>query len=147
MYQKSWSYYAILFLRCCAWRMWLFFFLGYFLPCYPPNSLKNENFKKWKQYLEIPSFYTSVPKIMAIWYTVPGIMRMTHVTVLFFFGLLFGLSPPTLPEKWKFQKNEKPGDTIILHMCTKNYDQMMYCFWDMVCNGRMDRWTDGKSNI
>ena len=38
---------------------------------------------------------------------------------------------------------KKPGDTITLHMCTKNYDQMMYGSWDMVHNGRMD----GKSDI
>ena len=34
-----------------------------------------------------------------------------------------------------------PGDIIILHMCTKNYDQMMYGSWDMVHN----RQTDGQS--
>ena len=47
-----------------------------------------------------------------------------------------------------------PGDIIILHMCTKNYDQMMYGSWDMdaiVRDGQMDwrtdRRTDGKSDI
>ena len=30
--------------------------------------------------------------------------------------------PPNNPEKMK----KTPGDIIILHMCTKNYDQMMY---------------------
>ena len=32
------------------------------------------------------------------------------------------------PEKLKLKKNEKniPGDIMILHICTKNYDQMMY---------------------
>ena len=30
-----------------------------------------------------------------------------------------------------------PGDIIILHMCTKNYDKIMYSSWDMAC----DRWT------
>ena len=50
------------------------------------------------------------------------------------------------PEKWKFQKNEKrPGDFIILHTCTKNYDYMIYGSWDMVRDGRMDGRTDGKS--
>ena len=125
-----------------------FSFWAIFCPVTPLTASKMKISKKQKQYLEIPSFYTSVPKIMVIWYTVPGIWHMMHATVLFPFGLHFGLSPPTLPEKWKFQKNEKPGDTIILHMCTKNYDQIiMCCFWDMVCNGWMDRWTDGKSNI
>ena len=31
------------------------------------------------------------------------------------------------PKKSKYLKNEKtPGTIIILHICTKNYDQMMY---------------------
>ena len=64
---KTWSY-ATLFLRCGAWWI-LFFILGQFLPFYPPNSPKNQNFKKMKKHLEIPSFYTSVPKIMIICYT------------------------------------------------------------------------------
>ena len=33
-------------------------------------------------------------------------------------------------------------DIIILHICTKNYDQMMYGSWDMVCDGRKDRQTE-----
>ena len=36
-----------------------------------------------------------------------------------------------------------PGDIIILHMCTKNYDQMMYGSWDMVrdrCNCYFSFW-------
>ena len=49
VHQKSWSY-AILFLRYGAWQMQLLFFiLGYFLPFYPPNSTKNEYFKKMKK--------------------------------------------------------------------------------------------------
>ena len=58
----------------------MFLILGYFLPFYPPNNPKNQNFEKMKK---------------------------------------------------------TPGDIIILHKCTKNYDQMMYSSWDMVrdrCN-------------
>ena len=28
-----------------------------------------------------------------------------------------------------------PGDIIILHKCTKNYDHMLYCSLDMARNG------------
>ena len=38
--------------------------------------------------------------------------------------------------------NTKPGDIIILHMCTKNYDQMMYGSRDMVHDERTDGQTD-----
>ena len=33
---------------------------------------------------------------------------------------------------------KKPGDIIILHMFSKNYDQMKYSTGDMVRNERMD---------
>ena len=35
-----------------------------------------------------------------------------------------------------------PGDIIILYMCTKNYDHMMYGSWDLVHDGWMDGRTD-----
>ena len=38
---------------------------------------------------------------------------------------------------------KKPGDIIILHMGTKNYDQTMYGSWDMVHDG----WMYEKSDI
>ena len=28
-----------------------------------------------------------------------------------------------------------PRDVIILHKCTKNHDHMLYCSWDMACDG------------
>ena len=51
----------------------------HFLPFYPTNSLKNQNLQKWKKQREISSFYTSVPKVMIICYTVPEIWRMRGV--------------------------------------------------------------------
>ena len=108
----------------------IFCHLGQFFAHLPPENLKNQNFEKiLKNPLEILSFYTSVPKIMIIWYTVPEIWCMTNVIVIFNVGLFFALLPPNSP------KNQ---DITILHMCTKNYDQMMYGFWEMVCNRRMD---------
>ena len=48
---------------------------------------------------------------------------MTDVNVISHFGLFFAL---LLPNQ-NFEKIQTtPGDIIILHMCTKNYDQMMY---------------------
>ena len=63
---------------------------------------------------------------MIISYTVSEIWYVTNAIFIFILGLLFALLPLTV-QKAKFFKNEKlPGDTIIYHMCTKNYDQMMY---------------------
>ena len=50
------------------------FHFGLFFALLPPNSPKNQNFKKIiKKKLEVSSFYTSVPKIMIVRYTVPGL--------------------------------------------------------------------------
>ena len=101
-----------------------------------------------KKRMEILSVYTSVPKIMIICYTVPEIWHMMNIISIFHFELFFVLLLPWQPEKPIFSKNaKKPGDIIILYMCTKNYDQMMHSSWDMVCDRwkerKMDRWTDG----
>ena len=61
--------------------------------------------KKWKKkHLEKSSFYTSVPKIMIICYTVPDIWCMADVIVNFYFGLFFVFSPPLLP-CYAFEEN------------------------------------------
>ena len=102
--------------------------LDHFLPFYPTNSSKNQTLKKRKKkHLEISSFYKSVPNIMIICYTVPEIWHVTDV-IIFHFGLFFALLPTLTAQKIKIKKKRKktPGDITILHMCTKNYDQMMY---------------------
>ena len=61
-------------------------------------------------------------------------------------GYFLPFYPPNSPKNQNFEKMKKtPGDIIILHMCAKNYDQMMYGSWDMVCNGRMDKQTDRQT--
>ena len=56
-------------------------------------------------------------------------------------------SPNSLENQNKKKMKKMPADIIILRMCTKNYDQMMYGSQDMVHNRRIDRQTDGKSDI
>ena len=46
------------------------------------------------------------------------------------------LLPLNNPKNQNFKKMKKsPGDTIILHKCTKKHDHMLYCSWDMACDG------------
>ena len=79
---------------------------------------------------------------MIICYNVPEIWCMTDVIVIFDFGLFFPFYFPSSPKNKNYTKMKKtPGDIIILHMCTKNYDYMMYGSWDMV----RDRWTDWQT--
>ena len=64
-----------------------------------------------------------------------------------FWAIFCPFTPLTVPKVKKLKNLKKaPGDIIILHTCTKNYDRMMYGSWDMVHNRRTDRqterWTD-----
>ena len=60
-------------------------------------------------------------------YAVPEIWHVTNVIVIFHFGLFFALLPPNSLKNQIFLKMKTtPGDIIILHKCTKNYDQVMY---------------------
>ena len=56
--------------------------------------------------------------------------------------------PSNNPKNQNFEKMKKtPGDIIILHVCTRNYDQMMYGSRGMVQDRRTDRQTDGWTEI
>ena len=84
----------------CSWDMahdrcnCYFSFWAIFCPFAPITAQKIKIKKnKIKKCLEISSFYTSIPKIMIICYTVPEIQPMTHV-IIFHFGLFFALLPP-----------------------------------------------------
>ena len=43
-----------------------------------------------------------------------------------------------------FLSSNSPKNQNFMKMCIKNYDQMMYSFWDMVHNRRMDEKSDIK---
>ena len=109
------------------------FHFGLFLALfYPANTPKYENLQKWKNYLKISSFYTSVLKDMIICYTVPEIWHVTSVIVIWAFFCPF---TPLRPPKMKISKKWKI--TSRFHhftVCTKNHDYMP-CSWDMACDG------------
>ena len=110
------------FLRYGAWKTGFFSFCNIFGHFTPLTTQKMK-----KKSLQISSFYKSGLKIMIKCYTVPEIWFVTDVIFIFHFRLFFFL---------------KMNDIIILHLCTKNYDKMMYGSWDIACNGRTDRCTD-----
>ena len=70
-----------------------FIILDHFLPFYPLNNRKNQNFEKLKKSPGGIIFYTSAPKIITICYTVPEIQCVMDVTFIFHFGLFFALLP------------------------------------------------------
>ena len=107
---------------------WVFF---YFFGTFTPIITQKIQIKKKKEKKNdwVSSFYTSVPKIMIISYTVPEILRVTDVIVILHFGLFFRSFNPLTAWKIKIKnkKEKKPGDIINLLKCTKNHDHMLNC--------------------
>ena len=52
----------------------------------------------------------------------------------FSFWAIFGSLTCLKNKNFKKMEKKPSGDIIILHKCTKNHDQMLYCSWDMECN-------------
>ena len=117
VYHK-WQSYNVWFLRYGAQQTEFFLILEHFLPFYPTNNPKKQNFEKIKR-LEILSFYKIVPKIMIISYTAPEKWHVTDVIFIFHFRLAFGSF--TSLTAWKIKK--MPGDIncipkIMIRWCT-----------------------------
>ena len=128
----------------------IFCLFGIFFALLPPiRTQKIKILKKWKRkkkHLEISSFYTSVPKIMIICYTVPEIWHVTDVIVIFHFGLFFALLQPK-KSNFKKKKVKNSGDIIILH--TPVYHKFWLDDVRFLRYGaqQTDGQTDGKSDI
>ena len=107
MRKKPWRSYKrevcdVKFLRYEARQTKFFIILGHCLPFHTTDNPKNQKFKKMKKktkILEISLFYTSVPKIMIIYYTVSQIWR-----VRVHFELHIGHLPPLMVQRFKFSK-------------------------------------------
>ena len=118
---------------------------GPFFALYPtPHPLTAQKFKvlKWKNHLEILSLCICAPWITIIWWMVPEIcsVRDNFFIILSYF-LPFYL--PNSPKNQILKKWRKRLGISSFYICTKNYDQMMYGFWDMVhdrCNCYFSFW-------
>ena len=107
-----------------------------FLPFYPLNNLKNQNFLKndktsWRYY-----HFTQVQhkwQSYNVWFLRYGVWLTESFVIL---GRFLPFYSPWQPKKPKFWKNEKnPGDIIILHIFTINDNHMMYGSWNMKRDG------------
>ena len=115
-----------------------FVILGYFLPFYPTNNPKNQNFEKtFKKDLtwRYRHFTLACHKWWSydVWFLRYG-TRWTEFFVILDHFLPF--YPPTPPpnnlNNQNFEIMKKVlGDMIILHKFTKNHDLMLYCSWVM----------------
>ena len=108
-------------------------------PFAPLTARKINILEKWKNSWRYYYFKQVYQKLWSYSITILEIWCVTDVIVNFHFGLFFCLfTLVTAQKNQNFKKMKKtPGDIIILHMCTKKYDEIKYSSWDMV----RDRWT------
>ena len=138
MYQSLWPD-DIQLLRYSTWeRELLFEILGYFLHFYPSNSRNNQIFKKMKKKKKRKTWryhhFTYVDQ--KLWsdnlrFQKYGAWQMEVLFLIFDYFFPFNFSRS--PKNKKVEENYKKTGDMILHICTKNYGQMIYGFWDMVC--------------
>ena len=109
-------------------------FWAIFCPFIPIAIRKIEILKKWKKLQEVLSFTQVHHKWQSydIWFLTYQLQQTD-----FFLSSLAMFCPftPLTAQKMKIWQSWKkaPGDSIILHECTKNHDHMPYCSWAMVC--------------
>ena len=85
-----------------------------------------------KELLEISSFSTCVPKTT---YELQFLRYGVRYNFLSFWAIFYPFTPPNNPENQKFEKIKKAsGDLIILNLCNKKHNHMMYAYSDMECN-------------
>ena len=117
----------------CVTDVIIFNFGPFFTFLLPQQLEKSEFWKNEKKLQGILSFYICVPKIMIRWCVVPEIWCVTDVLISHF-GLFLPFYLPNSQKSQSFEKMKKmPREIIILYMCTKNYNHMMYSSWDMGC--------------
>ena len=100
----------------------------------PPKKKKKCNFEKLKKLAGYHYFTHVYQKTTIIWGTAPKIQSESGI-IFYHFGGFFALLLPNKPKNRNFKQMKKvSGDVIILHMCSKNHDDMMYASWDMECD-------------
>ena len=120
-----------------------FVILDYFLPFYPTNNTKNQNFEKMrKQPGDIIILHKYIKNNDHILYC-SWDMACDRSNLFFFLGYFLPFYPLNSPKTQNFQKNEKSSRRYhhFTHMYQKlwsdNVRFLKYGVW----------WTDGKNNI
>ena len=105
--------------------------------CFSFWAIFNKNFKKMKQKTrDIIILHKCTKTHDHMLYCSWDLVRDGCNFYFSFRALFCPFTPHNSPKNENFKKMKKrPGDIIILHNCTKNYDYTLYCFWDMACDG------------
>ena len=121
----KWKSYDVWFLKYGANRQKFLSFWTIFYPFIPlwTQKIRTNEQLAWRYY-HFTNDWCMTPEI---WNTADRIS--CH------FGPFFALLPPNNLKYQNFEKLEKrPGNIIILHMCTINDNDMMFGPWDMKCD-------------
>ena len=137
MYKKSQSY-DVWFLRYKVRHSEFFVILGHFLPFYHPHPISQKSKLKKKYWKTASRYYTFTHvyhkwQSYDVWFLRYRAWRTDFVILDHFLPFNF---VPLMAQKIKiFQKFfKKPGDIIILEICTINENRMVYGSWDMECD-------------
>ena len=134
LYYK-WQSYDVWFLRYGVQQTEFFVILDHFLPFYPPNNPKNQNFEKMKKPPgDIIILHRCNINDSHVMY---GSRDTEHdrENFLSFWTIFYVFTPQTHPKNQNFEKMKKSHrDIIILQICSINDSHMMYGSWDMECN-------------
>ena len=84
--------------------------LGHFLPFYTPKNPKNQNFEKWKKFLEISSFHTCTKNHNHMMYGSLD-MEWGRQNFLSFWAIFYPFTTP--PPPWRYYIT---GDIILLQI-------------------------------
>ena len=109
----------------------LFVILGHALLFYLPNNPENQNFEKKKKHLDMPPFYSCVPKITmhASW-----VMECDKHNLLSFWAIFCPFTPLLISKKKRFGKE-----------CLKNLEILSFYFFVteikiIWCQGISQKW-------
>ena len=128
LYHK-WKSYDVCFFRYGMQQTEFLSFWAIFCLFTPLTIQKIKIFQIQKRHLKISWFYTSVPKTMIIYhdYLLYFSWHVACEGCDYYFSIFALLHALQLKKLKLRKKNNKktPRDFIILHICTKNHDQMM----------------------
>ena len=124
----------------CSWDMCVtdvivIFLLDYFLPFTPLTARKMKISKKWKNPWRCHHFKQVYQKLWSYGIHYWDTVHDRYNCYFLFWAIFFPFTPLTWPKNKDFEKMKKTSGDIILQNCIKNHDHMLYCSWDMACDG------------
>ena len=128
--QQNPQSYDVQFLRHGVRQTEFFVILDHFLAFYPLTTWKIKILKNEKSIWICHHFTHECHKLQSydVCFLKYGIWQTYFLS---FWAIFCPFIPLVIPNIKTWNKCKNPGDIILLHMCTKNHNHMMYASWDM----------------